>query len=92
VKVCSFHFSHDITGVHFTLANNGQNAKLQYPFPHLTLCVINIHLWSFWPLAEPWFFNFRVYNSFCQVVFGKAFTPKRPFKKELLPFDKTKMN
>ncbi|MFL5789380.1 MAG: hypothetical protein ACJ748_15070, partial [Flavisolibacter sp.] len=34
---------HYVTGVGLAPANNGENTEFQYPFPHLALCIFNVH-------------------------------------------------
>jgi hypothetical protein len=46
MKVSSLHFLYNVTGVSFTPADNGQDAKFKYAFPHLALGVFYIHTQS----------------------------------------------
>jgi len=47
VEVGSFHFLHDVRRISFAAADDGKDAELQNPFPHLALCVLDVHGISF---------------------------------------------
>ena len=43
MKISGFHFFHNITWISLASSDDGENAKLQDPLPHLALCIFNIH-------------------------------------------------